>query len=208
MCSTVSHVGPSHEKLRPDTSAASNMCRNAEMHRRAKLCVRIGESTVETHASTYKSRVILGHGPSHSRTSHAVRTTSKNDRDYDLNSALSQSNFRRSKAPAQWSVPHRVATIKHRKTNGHTWLPRMVEAHGKHSLNVLCNHVEQHGAWTATQQQTCEGAKDLVNTHGTHCRSRMRTHTCTTRHAKPNMKTKCRIKQNTQHMAHLRTKWP
>ena len=64
-------------------SAVCNMCRNAEMHRRAKLCVRVGESTVETRPSTDMFRVILDHGPSHSRTSHAVRTTNKNDRDYD-----------------------------------------------------------------------------------------------------------------------------
>ena len=64
-------------------SAVPNMCRTSEMHRRAKLCVRVGESTVETRPSTDKFRVILDNGPSHSRTSHAVRTTNKNDRDHD-----------------------------------------------------------------------------------------------------------------------------
>ena len=50
-------------------------------------------------------------------------------------------------------------------------------------------------------------AKDLMNTHRTHCRSRMRTHTPATRHAKPNLKTTCgHITKHATHGTHLRTK--
>ena len=107
--------------------------------------------------------------------------------------------------PAKWLVLHRAATVKHRKNNRlHVTAQdvgkRTNPSHGKHSLNAMCNHVEQPWTPTATPQPTRDSAQNTTNTHRTHGRSRMRTHTRATRHAKPNLKTKCG--HTTKHATH------
>ena len=69
--------------------------------------------------------------------------------------------------PAKWLVLHRAATVKHRKNKPQHVTAQDVgkstnHSHEKHSLNAMSNHVEQPRTPTATQQLTCEGAKQTL----------------------------------------------
>ena len=66
--------------------------------------------------------------------------------------------FQSPEVPAKWWVPHRAVTVKHKKNKRLHVTARDVakrkkkQSHGKQSLNAMCNHVEQPGTPTATQQ--------------------------------------------------------
>ena len=102
--------------------------------------------------------------------------------------------------PAKWWV-----AVKHKKNKRlHVTARDVAKRKNSHTENIpstqcatMLNNLarrRRHNNLRVTD------AKDLMNTHRTHCRSRMRTHTPATRHAKPNLKTTCG--HTTKHATH------
>ena len=163
-------------------------------------CVRIAESTVETHSSTDKFRVILDQGPSHStlfqqrekgsrlrpakETHNHEKQICTNEHHHNTQTRIQlylNQTFEVPEVPAKWWVPHRAVTVKHKKNKRLHVTARDVakrkkkQSHGKQSLNAMCNHVEQPGTPTATQQLTCDG-RPRLDKHTSHTLSQSNAH--------------------------------
>ena len=88
--------------------------------------------------------------------------------------------FQSPEVPAKWWVPHRAVTVKHKKNKrlqvtARDVAKRKKQSHGKQSLNVMCNHVEQPGTPTATQQLACDG-RQRPDKHTSHTLSQSNAH--------------------------------
>ena len=74
----------------------------------------------------------------------------------DVNSALPVKHSTFQRVLQKWWVPHRAVTIQKEKQRLHVTAQdvgkRINHSHEKHSLNAMCNNVEQPGTPTATQQ--------------------------------------------------------
>ena len=124
--------------------------------------------------------------------------------------SLSQSNIPKFQRFLQnGGSTHRAVTVKHKKnTRRHVTARDVAKRKKSHTENnpstqcaTMLNNLarrRRHNNLRVTD------AKDLINTHRTHYRSRMRTHTCTTRHATPKLKTTCG--HTTKHATHG-TRW-
>ena len=113
--------------------------------------------------------------------------------------------FQSPEVPAKWWVPHRAVTVKHKKNKRLHVTARDVgkrkNSHTENNPSTQCATMLNNLARRRRHNNLrVTDAKDLINTHRTHCRSRMRTHTCTTRHATPKLKTTCG--HTTKHATH------
>ena len=71
--------------------------------------------------------------------------------------------------------------------------------HTTHNATMLNNLARRR----RHNNQRVTDAKDLTNTHRTHCRNRMRTHTCTTRHADTEVENNMRAYNKTRNTWHI-----
>ena len=188
-------------------------------------CVRIAESTVETHSSTDKFRVILDQGPSHStlfqqREKRSILRPAKETHNHEkqictnehhrntqtrIQLSLNQT-FQSPEVPAKWWVTQRAVTVKHKKNKrlhvtARDVAKRKKNSHTENNPSTQCATMFNNLARRRRRNNLrVTDALDLINTHRTHCRNRMRTHTCTTRHATPKLKTTCG--HTTKHATH------
>ena len=113
--------------------------------------------------------------------------------------------------PAKWLVLHRAATVKHRENKRLHVIAQDVgkrtnHSHGKHSLNAMCNHVEQPWTPTATQQPTCDGRqRPYQHTSHTLSQSNAHPHSCNAT-CETELENKKRPHNKTRNMAHLGTR--
>ena len=132
--------------------------------------------------------------------------TNEHHRNTDANSALSQSNIRSSRGSCKMVGPSPCCGRQTREKQTATRVcPRCCKkkktSHTENIPSTQCATMLNNLARRRRHNNLrVTDAKDLINTHRTHCRSRMRTHTPATRHAKPNLKTTCG--HTTKHATH------